>query len=81
MIAVERQGRTGATVWIRSEDVVRPLPEGVSTEISHPWPSPGRYGRNSNLRRLPEFGEAALLRCRVSSLIDGIELIASLKEG
>jgi len=52
--------------------------DNVTAELSYPWPEPGRYGRNSNLRRLPELANETLLRIKVPSADSGIKFLRSV---
>lgn len=77
-LAVERKGKREVTLWIRSEHCPASLPEGINMELSKPWPEPGRYGRNSNLRRLPDLAEATLCRLKVSSAETAMDVIIQI---
>lgn len=77
-VALERKGKNGATFWMREEHCPVALPIGLAAERSRPWPEPGRYGRNSNLKRLPELAEARLCRLQVPSLEIGLQLLKLL---
>jgi len=70
-----------ATLWIPVHERARRASHGFSHEVSVPWPEPGRYGRNSNLRRLQEIANDPLFRVKVGSPAEAVKLIRALGEG
>ncbi len=77
-LAIERKGKRTATIWMRAKDRPNYFLDNVTAELSYPWPEPGRYGRNSNLRRLPELANETLLRIKVPSADSGIKFLRSV---
>ncbi|TCU15115.1 hypothetical protein EV132_10714 [Rhizobium sullae] len=77
-LAVERKGKREVTMWLRSEHRPIDVPKGIAMETSKPWPEPGRYGRNSNLKRLADLAEATLCRLKAPTAEAAMQIIDRL---
>jgi hypothetical protein len=80
---IERVTRDAITLWLpRSEPLERALSaEGLIAEVSLPYPypdDPGRYGRLSGLKTVPELAMEPLLRVKVTSPGQALRILEAL---
>ncbi|MBJ6127387.1 hypothetical protein [Microvirga splendida] len=78
--AVERVTENGVRVWFLEDERLKSAlaSKGFEPNLNMPWQVPGKYGRNSNLKRIAEFKDAPLYWVTVRSAGEALSVVSLL---